>query len=155
MKQGNKMFFYVISVAFGWKAEFVIAVFAKQKNIFWVHDLQKLLRSTLNTYLCESGCKNCSFFGKFGVFCFLETPVLRFALLPYYRQYFMRLSTKFSVISMKLIGSLKIQRSRRLTLLGKTTKTHKYQSLVNFKEQKFFICLSISFFCFFFVCLCF
>ena len=90
------------------------------------------------------------FFEKFGVFCFLETPVLRFALLPYYRQYFMRLSTKFSVISMKLIGSLKIQRSRRLTLLGKTTKTHKYQSLVNFKEQKFFICLSISFFCFFF-----
>ena len=86
MKQGNKMFFYVISVAFGWKAEFVIAVFAKQKNIFWVHDLQKLFRSTLNTYLCESGCKNCSFFGKFGVFCFLETPVLRFALLAYYRR---------------------------------------------------------------------
>ena len=24
------------------------------------------------------------FFGKFGVLCFLETPVLRFALLPYY-----------------------------------------------------------------------
>ena len=24
----------------------------------------------------------CSFFGKFGVFCFLETPVLRFALFP-------------------------------------------------------------------------
>ena len=28
--------------------------------------------------------KKCSFFGKFGVLCFLETPVLRFALLPYY-----------------------------------------------------------------------
>ena len=26
------------------------------------------------------------FFGKFGVLCFLETPFLRFALLPYYRQ---------------------------------------------------------------------
>ena len=25
-------------------------------------------------------------FGKFGVFCFLETPVLRFTLLPYYRR---------------------------------------------------------------------
>ena len=25
------------------------------------------------------------FFGKFGVLCFLETPVLRFALLPCYR----------------------------------------------------------------------
>ena len=29
--------------------------------------------------------KKCSFFGKFGMLCFLETPVLRFALLPYYR----------------------------------------------------------------------
>ena len=28
--------------------------------------------------------KKCSFFEKFGVLCFLETPVLRFALLPYY-----------------------------------------------------------------------
>ena len=28
-----------------------------------------------------SGGKKCSFFGKFGVFCFLETPVLRFVLL--------------------------------------------------------------------------
>ena len=27
-----------------------------------------------------------SFFGKFGVFCFLETPVLRFALMPYYQR---------------------------------------------------------------------
>ena len=26
------------------------------------------------------------FFRKFGVLCFLETPVLRFAFLPYYRQ---------------------------------------------------------------------
>ena len=27
------------------------------------------------------------FFGQFGVPCFLQTPVLRFALLPYYRRY--------------------------------------------------------------------
>ena len=39
-----------------------------------------------NTYLCVSGGKKCSFFGKFGVLCFFETPVLRFALLPYYRR---------------------------------------------------------------------
>ena len=38
-------------------------------------------------YVCISGDKNCSFFGKFGVFCFLETPVLRFVLLPCYRGY--------------------------------------------------------------------
>ena len=30
--------------------------------------------------------KKCSFFGKLGVLCFLETPLLRFALLPYYRR---------------------------------------------------------------------
>ena len=29
---------------------------------------------------------HCSFFGKFGVLCFVETLVLRFALLPYYRR---------------------------------------------------------------------
>ena len=34
---------------------------------------------------CVSGGKKCSFFGKVSVFCFLVTPVLRFALLPYYR----------------------------------------------------------------------
>ena len=28
------------------------------------------------------GGRKCSFLGKFGVICFLETPVLRFALLP-------------------------------------------------------------------------
>ena len=38
------------------------------------------------TYLCVSGGKKCSFFGKFGVLCFLETRILRFALLPYYQQ---------------------------------------------------------------------
>ena len=32
------------------------------------------------------GGKKCSFFGKFDVLCFLENPVLRFALLPYYQQ---------------------------------------------------------------------
>ena len=31
--------------------------------------------------------KKCSFVKRFGVLCFLETPILRFALLPYYRCY--------------------------------------------------------------------
>ena len=30
--------------------------------------------------------RKCSFFGKFGVLCFLVTPVLKFAILPYSRQ---------------------------------------------------------------------
>ena len=32
-----------------------------------------------------SGGKKCSFFEKIGVLCFLESPVFRFALLPYNR----------------------------------------------------------------------
>ena len=35
--------------------------------------------------LCVSGDKKCSFFGKFGMLCFLVTPVFRFAYLPYQR----------------------------------------------------------------------
>ena len=33
-----------------------------------------------HTCVCVSGGKKCSFFGKFGVLCFLVTPVLRFAI---------------------------------------------------------------------------
>ena len=40
-----------------------------------------------HTYECISGSNKCSFFGKFGVLCFLETLVLRIGLLPYYRRY--------------------------------------------------------------------
>ena len=36
--------------------------------------------------LCVSKGKKRSFFGKFGVFCFLVTPVLRLALLPYFQR---------------------------------------------------------------------
>ena len=36
--------------------------------------------------LYVSGGKKCSFLGKFGVLCFLETSVLRFVLLLYYQR---------------------------------------------------------------------
>ena len=49
--------------------------------------------------VCVSGGKKYSFFGKFGVLCFLETPVLTFALLPYYRRGNVN---KFEGISKKL-----------------------------------------------------
>ena len=39
-----------------------------------------------HTYVCVSGGKKRSFFGKFGVLCILVTSVLRFVLLPYYRR---------------------------------------------------------------------
>ena len=35
---------------------------------------------------CVYRARKCSFFEKFGVLCFLVTPVLRFALLPYCRR---------------------------------------------------------------------
>ena len=37
-------------------------------------------------HVCVSGGKKCLFFGNFGVLCLLETPVLRFGLLPCYRR---------------------------------------------------------------------
>ena len=48
---------------------------------------EHFLTPDTHTYVCASGGKKCSFFGKFGVLCFLVTSVLRFALLPYYRGY--------------------------------------------------------------------
>ena len=41
--------------------------------------------SDKHTYVYVSGGKKCSFFIKFGVLCFLETPFLRFALSYYWR----------------------------------------------------------------------
>ena len=46
----------------------------------------RIFRKTNISYMCVSGKKKCSFFGKFGVLCFLVTPVLKFALLPYYQR---------------------------------------------------------------------
>ena len=48
-----------------------------------------VLHSVLSTAVCGTcayqGARNVRFFGKFGVLCFLETLVLRFAFLRYYR----------------------------------------------------------------------
>ena len=38
-------------------------------------------------FIIGNKAKRCLFFGNFDVLYFLETPVLRFALLPYYRRY--------------------------------------------------------------------
>ena len=47
---------------------------------------ENFLPPGMHTYVCISGGKKCPFFGKFDFVCFLETPVLRFALLHYYRR---------------------------------------------------------------------
>ena len=45
-----------------------------------------------HTYVCISRGKKCLFFGKFDMLCFLETPLLRIALLLYYRRYYLQTS---------------------------------------------------------------
>ena len=52
---------------------------------------------------CVSGGKKCSFFGKFGALCFLETPFLRFALLPYCRQFLKLAASKIMTTSWMLM----------------------------------------------------
>ena len=47
-------------------------------------------------YVCVSGSKKCSFFGKFGVLCFLETSVLRFTLLLYYPRHYPTMFWKYN-----------------------------------------------------------
>ena len=47
---------------------------------------QTFLTTDTHTYVCVSEGKKHPLFGKFGVLCFLVTPVLRFVLLPYYQR---------------------------------------------------------------------
>ena len=50
---------------------------------------EHFLPSDAHARVCVSGGKKYSFFGKYGVICFLVTPVFRFALLPYCLQLFL------------------------------------------------------------------
>ena len=45
--------------------------------------------------------KKCSFFGKFGVLCFLKTPVLRFAILSYYRRNYLQMRHNDTLIFLR------------------------------------------------------
>ena len=58
------------------------------KRVFQESKARQNFRKTNISYLLirTSGGKKCLFFGNLGVFYFLETPVLRFAFLPYYRR---------------------------------------------------------------------
>ena len=49
------------------------------------HTIFSEKRTFLRTFTYQ-GVRNVRFFGKFDVLCFLETPVLRFAFLPYYQR---------------------------------------------------------------------
>ena len=54
----------------------------KKKKHAKFSEKQTFRAPDIHTYVC-------SFFGKFGVFCFLVLHVLRFILLPYYRRIFL------------------------------------------------------------------
>ena len=63
------------------------------KRVFQENKARQIFRKTnisfplIRTPTCAyQGARNVRFFGKFGVLWFLETPVLRFALLPYYQR---------------------------------------------------------------------
>ena len=47
---------------------------------------EHFLPPNAHAYVCVSGGKKCSFYGKFDVLCFLETRVSRFAILLYSRR---------------------------------------------------------------------
>ena len=53
------------------------------KRVFQENIARQIFRKTKISYLCIRG-KKCSFSGKFAMLCFLEIPVLRFVVLPYY-----------------------------------------------------------------------
>ena len=57
----------------------------KARQIF-LKFIEYFLSLYMHTYVCVLGGKKRSFFGKFDVLYFLGTPILRLALLPYYRQ---------------------------------------------------------------------
>ena len=64
----------------------------KARQVFRIKNISYPLIRT-----CLSGGKKCSFSGKFGVLCFLATPALRFALLPYSQR--LQLKNKWCLIA--------------------------------------------------------
>ena len=81
----------LVSFIVGKKAKGRISkrMYLRKTNIFY-----HLIRTRMCVYqrgkkrtCAYQEVRNVRFFWKFGVLCFLETPVLRFALSPYYRSY--------------------------------------------------------------------
>ena len=59
----------------------------KKTNCSQIFRKRNISYPLIRTRTCVSVGEKCLFFGKFGVLCFffLKKPVLRFAVLPYYR----------------------------------------------------------------------
>ena len=103
----NLDFIIHISSVIRQKGEFQNECFKKTK--YAKHFLQP--PPPFDACVCVSGGKKCSFFGKFGVLCFLETPTLRFVLLPYclrfqcFRQSSSHLKCLMLLVNWKVLAS--------------------------------------------------
>ena len=60
-----------------------------QKGVPFIESASVIRQKGESEDVCVSRGKKCSFFGKFGMLCFLVTFVLEFALLPYQQQVFL------------------------------------------------------------------
>ena len=90
------------------------------------HFLPPFLTPCTHTHEIQS--KKWSFFGKFGVLCFLETPVLRFSLLPYCRQLGHLYFTEMSKQPLEIFSNLGIVKCS----IYKTSMMH---SIDNFRSN--------------------
>ena len=87
VRQPGKMMIQFARKFVGNKAKVQIS-----KRVFQENKASQIFQKTnisypdTKTYVCVSGGNKCSFFDKFDVLCFLGTPVLRLALLPYYQR---------------------------------------------------------------------
>ena len=76
-------------------------------------------------YMCLSGDKKCSFFRKCSVLCFLVTTVLRFVLLPYYRQIVENMLRSKKMVSLTTPPLLLKQNQLLLILFNDSMKQYK------------------------------
>ena len=76
------------------KGEFQNACFKETKYAKFSKK-QTFLPLDTHTYVRVSRGKKCSFFGKFYVLSFLQRPILKFALLPYYRRIISSLAVNY------------------------------------------------------------
>ena len=72
-----------------------------QNGYFKKTKVPQIFRKTNLLFFISRG-KKCLFFRKFGVPCFLETPVLRFALLPHYRRLVVKIWNGYCVKSVRI-----------------------------------------------------
>ena len=86
----------------------------------------------IHTYVCISGGKKCSFFGKFGVFCLLETPDLRFTLLPYYRR-ILRILISIVLLMFMLLIHINLQDLAVQRFVSKTMRFQKIYEVLQLR----------------------